>query len=59
MALKLKEMVYIISGAVMFLNGSCLSIHYQEGKTILGATTDTILNGSSSIIPWKNLHYQT
>ena len=44
-----KHLVYLITGTLMLLNYSCLSIHYQEGKTILGTTTDTILNGSSII----------
>jgi hypothetical protein len=44
-----KHLACLITGTLMLLNYSCLSIHYQEGKTILGATTDTILNGSSII----------
>jgi len=44
-----KHLVYILIVAAGLLNSSCLDIHYFKGKTMLGSTTDTTLNGSSII----------
>ena len=44
-----KQLAYLLIGATVFLNSSCLDIHYTKGKTILVSKTDTILDGSSII----------